>query len=140
MADLVEEVLREHGKVIKGAKIAILGFSYLDNSDDIRNTPSAVLYDEMVMRGAHPILHDPIVQEFDKPFTANLEAALKDADIAIIMTKHIKYQKMNLGLFKEKMFTPILIDGRDTYNEKELEKAGVAYKGLGKGRETVRKR
>jgi UDP-N-acetyl-D-mannosaminuronic acid dehydrogenase len=134
MADLVEETLHEHGKTIKGIKIAILGASYLENSSDTRNTPSAVLYDELVRRGARPILHDPIVQEFDRSFTVDLNEALKDATAAVLMTKHKEYQMMNYKSFKEKMLTPILIDGRDAYNEKEVGKAGLMYKGVGKGR------
>lgn len=51
MVDLTEDTLRKHGRALKGAKIAILGVSYLNNSADIRNTPSEVLYDELVRRG-----------------------------------------------------------------------------------------
>lgn len=37
-ADLLEEGLREAGKELTNAKIAILGVAFLENSDDTRNT------------------------------------------------------------------------------------------------------
>ena len=44
VVDLVENALAEHGKKLKGAKVAILGVAFIENSDDTRNTPSATLY------------------------------------------------------------------------------------------------
>ena len=40
MTDLVEEGLTDAGQKLEGAKIAILGVAFLENSDDTRNTPS----------------------------------------------------------------------------------------------------
>lgn len=138
--DLVEEALAEHGKKLKGAKVAILGVAFIENSDDTRNTPSATLYAELKKRGAKPVLHDPIVRDFELPFTNDLNNALMDADAVILSTKHKEYLKLDLSNLKKKLATPIIVDGRNAFAEDIAVKAGFTYRGVGKGnsRETRR--
>ena len=40
MADLAEAALRQAGIPLSSAKIAILGYAFLEESDDTRNTPA----------------------------------------------------------------------------------------------------
>jgi UDP-N-acetyl-D-mannosaminuronic acid dehydrogenase len=134
--DLVEGALAEHGKKLQGAKVAILGVAFQENSDDTRNTPSATLYAELEKRGAKPVLHDPIVRDFELPFTSILDDALKNADAIILSTKHKDYLKLNLHDLKKKMRTPILIDGRNAFEARLAQEAGFTYRGVGKGKQT----
>jgi len=132
--DLVEEALAKHDKKLNGAKVAILGVAFLENSDDTRNTPSAVLYNELKKRGAKPMLHDPIVRDFDLPFTNDLDKALEGADAVVLSTKHKEYLKLDLKKMREKLATPVLIDGRNAFTWEAANKAGLTYRGVGKGR------
>jgi len=132
--DLVEEALAEHDKKLNSAKVAILGVAFLENSDDTRNTPSAVLYNELKKRGAKPVLHDPIVRDFDLPFTNDLDKALEGADAVVLSTKHKEYLKLDLKKMREKLATPVLIDGRNAFTWDAANKAGLTYRGVGKGR------
>jgi UDP-N-acetyl-D-mannosaminuronic acid dehydrogenase len=134
VVDLVEDALGEHGKKLKDAKVAILGVAFLENSDDTRNTPSATLYNELKKRGAKPVLHDPIVRDFDLPFTSNLDEALTGADAAILSTKHREYTKLDLKKLRTKLATPVLIDGRNAFTAEAANDAGLTYRGVGKGR------
>jgi UDP-N-acetyl-D-mannosaminuronic acid dehydrogenase len=133
VADLVEDALAELGKKLKGAKVAILGVAFLENSDDTRNTPSAVLYRELERRGAKPFLHDPIVRDFDLPFTNDLNKALEGADAVVLSTKHTQYLKLDLKKMKEKLATPVLVDGRNAFTLEAAKEAGLTYRGVGKG-------
>ena len=132
MTDLLEEGLRDAGRKIEGAKIAILGVAFLENSDDTRNTPSKPLYELLLKRGAQPVLHDPYVRDFDIPFTKDLNEAINGADAIVIVTKHNEYLNLDLGSMKNTMRTPVLVDGRDVYRKEECEKLGFIYKGVGK--------
>jgi UDP-N-acetyl-D-mannosaminuronic acid dehydrogenase len=138
VADLAEEALAEHNKRIKGAKVAILGVAFLENSDDTRNTPSATLYAELRRRGAKPVLHDPIVRDFDFPFTSDLGKALNDADAAILMTKHKEYLELDLKELRRRLATPVLIDGRNAFKSDKARKAGLSYRAVGKGTRALR--
>lgn len=134
VVDLVEDALAERGKNLKGAKVAILGVAFLENSDDTRNTPSATLYHELKKRRAKPVLHDPIVQRFEIPFTNNLDEAVVGADAVVFATKHKEYLRLDLNMIRKKMATPILIDGRNVFDEKTAKNAGFTYRGVGKGK------
>jgi UDP-N-acetyl-D-mannosaminuronic acid dehydrogenase len=134
VVDLLEEALAEHGKKLTGSKIAILGVAFLENSDDTRNTPSAVLYEELKKRGAKPVLHDPHIRDFELPFTEDLDEAIKYADAVILSTKHKEYLALDLKKLKNKLRTPVLIDGKNAYNEEEAASAGLTYRGVGKGK------
>jgi len=133
VVDLVEEALAEHGRNLKGAKVAILGVAFLENSDDTRNTPSATLFNELKKRGAKPVLHDPIVRDFEIPFTQDLNEALANADAVVLSTKHREYLKIDLRKMREKLSVPVLVDGRNAFSEEEARKAGLTYRGVGKG-------
>jgi UDP-N-acetyl-D-mannosaminuronic acid dehydrogenase len=132
MAELLEEGLNEAGQKLEGAKIAILGVAFLENSDDTRNTPSQVLYELLTKKGAKPVLHDPYVRDFDVPFTTDLNEAIEGADAIVIVTRHNEYLSLDLSLVINKMRTPVLVDGRNAYNKEECEKLGFIYLGVGK--------
>ena len=132
VVDLLEQALNESKKNIKDAKIAILGIAFLENSDDTRNTPSKPLYELLINKGAKPVLHDPYVRDFDYPFTKDFDEAVKNADAIIIATKHKGYCNLDLKALKDKMHTPVLIDGRNVYQKEECEKLGFIFKGVGK--------
>jgi UDP-N-acetyl-D-mannosaminuronic acid dehydrogenase len=132
MVDLVEEGLTEAGRQLEGAKIAILGVAFLENSDDTRNTPSKPLYELLMKKGAKPVLHDPYVRDFDLPFTEDLNAVIEGADAIALVTKHKEYLNLNLNPIKTQMRTPVLVDGRNVYKKEVCEKAGFIYKGVGK--------
>jgi UDP-N-acetyl-D-mannosaminuronic acid dehydrogenase len=140
VADLTEEALAEHNKKIRGSKIAVLGVAFLENSDDTRNTPTTVLYNEMIKRGAQPVLHDPLVRDFEFPFTKDLDKALTQADAVILLTKHKEYQNIDLNELSTKLATPILIDGRNMFSKDAAIKAGLTYRGVGKGTHSNRHR
>jgi len=132
MADLLEGGLKDAGKMLKDAKIAVLGVAFLENSDDTRNTPAKTLYEILEKKGAKPVLHDPYVRDFDLPFTKDFNEVIRDADAIVIVTKHKEYVHLDLSSIKNKMNTPVIIDGRNIYQKEECEKAGFIYKGIGK--------
>jgi len=131
-AHLLEDGLKQAGKNLKGAKIAILGVAFLENSDDTRNTPTKLFYEMVKKKGAKPVLHDPYVKDFEYPFTSNFDEAIKDADALVIFTKHKQYLNLDLTKIKKKIKKPVLIDGRNAYKKEECEKAGFIYRGVGK--------
>jgi UDP-N-acetyl-D-mannosaminuronic acid dehydrogenase len=137
VVDMVEEALAEHGKKLRGSKVAILGVAFLENCDDTRNTPSAAIYKELKKRGAKPMLHDPIVRDFDLPFTKDLDEALSNADAIILSTKHKEYVKLDLKWLRSKLATPVLVDGRNAFSIDAAAKAGLTYRGIGKGTRTA---
>jgi len=134
VADLVEDALKERKMKLKGAKVAILGLAFLENSDDTRNTPSATLYLELKKRGAKPVMHDPLVREHELPFTAKLDEVLKGADAVILSTKHREYGEIDLKKLAKMVRTPVIVDGRNFWVPEKVKQAGFTYRGVGKGK------
>jgi UDP-N-acetyl-D-mannosaminuronic acid dehydrogenase len=132
MIDLLKEGLQKQNKKINNAKIAVLGVAFLENSDDTRNTPTKTVYEKLKAHSANPTLHDPYVREFDYPFTKDVDEALIDSDAVILMVKHKDYLNLDFKDLKQKMNTPVFIDGRNAFDKNALEKAGFTYLGIGK--------
>ena len=70
--------------------VAVLGYSYLAESDDIRNSPSQVLVEELRGRGLDVRIHDPFVDGYKGP----VESVLDGCQAAVVMVPHIEYDSL----------------------------------------------
>jgi UDP-N-acetyl-D-mannosaminuronic acid dehydrogenase len=134
LADMTFQALTEQGVDLDGAKIAVLGVAYLEDSDDTRNTPAIVVIEALQEKCGSVAAHDPYVRELDGyELTRDLEMALRGADAAVIVTKHRPYYDLDLSWLKETMRTPILVDGRNVFDAGTARAAGFTYRAIGKG-------
>jgi len=136
-AELIMQALAEKKISTKDAKVAVLGIAYLEDSDDVRNTPSTALIETLERHGITVKAHDPFVRQQEYPhaqIVRDLHIALRDVDAAIIATKHAEYYKMDPEKLKSLMRTHIMVDGRNVLPGKEWEAKGFIYKGVGKGK------
>lgn len=79
------------------------------------------------------MLHDPLVRDFEKPFTDDLKKAVEGADALILVTAHRQYKDIDLMWLKEAMKTHVIIDGRNFFDGDVVRNAGFIYKCIGKG-------
>jgi UDP-N-acetyl-D-mannosaminuronic acid dehydrogenase len=136
MYNLTQEGLTRAGKKFKGSKIALLGWAFLNNSDDTRNTPSKLYYDMVIKAGAQVSVHDPYVLEYGNlKISQDLEECIKGATAIVIFTGHKHY--LNLKASTPKKLSghshPIIIDGRNVVDPDAFIKEGFVYKGIGRG-------
>lgn len=124
---LLENALEEAGSLLEDARVAILGYAYLDDSDDTRNSPSEVLEQHLLDRGATVVVHDPVV----KDYRSDVYEAIEGCDAVVIMVAHTFYRNLNLKDLKNKLRHPILIDGRRVIDSIRAEKAGFDYYAIG---------
>ena len=124
MMDLLKKAL---GKNLKGARILVMGYAYLEDSDDTRNSPSQTLVDHLKKEGAETIIHDPFVSEYE----GNLLEMAQGCEAAVLMVKHSAYAGLDLRELAGAMKQAILIDGRGFYSREEAEAAGLRYVGIG---------
>lgn len=134
MVDLLEEALNEAGREIRGSRICVLGYAFLENSDDARNTPTVPLLKELERRGAACVIHDPYIEK-DEGYRIerDIDSALKGCDAVVLMTKHEEYRSLTPERLKSQLRSSIVIDGRDMYNSREFLDRGFIFKGMGKG-------
>jgi UDP-N-acetyl-D-mannosaminuronic acid dehydrogenase len=134
LARLVEEALAASGRRIKGARVAVLGFAYRENTEDARNTPAIPFIRELRRRGADVTIHDPYARsERGYRIVRDLQAAVKGADCLAIVTAHDAYRTLDLRAVRRRMRRRVLVDGRNAFAGSDAVKAGFVYRGIGKG-------
>ena len=86
----VQRALNDAGRAVKGARIAVFGVSYKPGVGDVRESPALKILELLTEFGAEISYHDPHVpslHEFGLQ-SVGVEQALKDADLALIVTAH----------------------------------------------------
>jgi nucleotide sugar dehydrogenase len=129
MADLVVAALGEFGRTIQQARVAVLGYAYLENSYDTRNTPSDPLCAYLRELGAEVHIHDPYIEEYCRP----LAEVVANVDAIVVMVRHDAYRDLDLAVVRAQVRLPILIDGRRTFRPEAAQQAGFHFRSLGRG-------
>ena len=117
MAELTLKALKEARVKPEEARVTILGYAFLEDSDDTRNTPAQPLIDELRSKGVQEIVvHDPHVRKEELPeVERDLYTSLQGADCACLVTKHAEYRDLDFHRLASVMRTPIVIDGRNLF-------------------------
>lgn len=134
MVELLEEVFSEKKIDTAGSRVGILGFAFLQDSDDSRNTPTVQLMDELTKKGIEFIIHDPFdYKDDDVKVVHDLDSMMNDLDAIIIMTKHREYLDLDPDSLLRRMKNKIIIDGRNTIDPEIFIEKGFSVRGIGKG-------
>ena len=131
MAELTVDALEEAGLEIEGAWVAVLGYAYLENSDDTRNSPSEILVNRLEELGAQVRIHDPWVREYQ----GDLTEVVRDCDAVVVMVAHDAYRELGLAGLRELVAHPVLVDGRNVFPPEQVQATGWIYRGVGRGQQ-----
>jgi len=127
VAELAEDGLGEAGRAVKDAKVAVLGYAYLENTGDARNSPTIPLLERLAALGAKVMVHDPHFAEYN----TGLREAVVGSDCVIVMVAHDEYRALDLADLREWVATPVLIDGRNVFDKERARELGFIHKGVG---------
>jgi len=124
----------------KGIKVAILGLTFKPGTDDLREAPSCDNIKLLLESGADNIYaFDPIgMDNYKKIYPTEInyaktcEEALKDANICFIFTEWGEIKEIKPNKYKKLMKTPLVYDGRNIYDIKEMKEEGVEYYSIGR--------
>ena len=92
----VQDILNDHSKSLRGANVLLLGMTYKPDIADMRESPSAEVAELLVEKGAITKFYDPHVEVFKHHDLVingekDLDAALKAADVVILLQNHKAY-------------------------------------------------
>jgi UDPglucose 6-dehydrogenase len=124
--------------ILKDKKIGILGLSFKPNTDDIREAPSIYIIKMLKQKGAKIKAYDPkamkkMEQIFpDIEYCENPYEVVKNSDCLVILTEWDEFKKLDLKKVKRLLNQPIIIDGRNIFEPKKMEKLGFIYKSIGR--------
>ena len=140
--------LRELIPNLEGKTIAILGLTFKPGTDDLREAPSIDNIELLLDSGCHVKAYDPISTESFKnrikyklesdgttgtiDYYTNIDEALKGADAALIMTEWPQIKEYSLSNYEKHMNEPLLLDGRNCYNLKDIVKTNIKYSSIGR--------
>jgi nucleotide sugar dehydrogenase len=102
VTDRAAELLNRHAKAVNGAKVLLLGVTYKRDIADQRESPARPLARKLLARGARLSYHDPYVPSWlidgrSIPLADDLDAALADADLVILLQAHQAYDPAQLA-------------------------------------------
>ena len=129
---------------LKDKKIALLGVAYRFNSEDTRNSPTLTLANYLRDNNVSYIMHDPYVKDDDQNllkynqqdhFTRDLDEALKDADYIFMCNSHKEYMDNIQKITVTSKTLKGLVDACNIYQADYFESKGIAYTGIGRGKD-----
>ncbi|MFC1527223.1 UDP-glucose dehydrogenase family protein [Candidatus Neomarinimicrobiota bacterium] len=123
---------------IKGKTIAVLGLSFKQMTDDVRESASIKMIQSILNKNGIVKAYDPVAIENMKNHFPNIEysnswqAAVKDADAVAIMTEWHEFRGLDLVELKQLVKTPIILDTRNILSIKNLIKLGFIFDNVGR--------
>jgi len=125
--------------LLAGKIIGVWGLSFKPRTDDMREAPSITIINRLLHAGANIRAHDPeAMDEAKKVFGSKIEyiqdnyEVVKGADALVIITEWNEFRRPNFEKMKKLMRSPVIFDGRNIFDPKEMRSIGFTYYGIGR--------
>jgi UDPglucose 6-dehydrogenase len=144
---LFELIERHFRGEIRGRSFAVWGLAFKPNTDDMREASSRTLLKLLWEAGAKVRVFDPEAMEetrriygerADLHYCEAPDEALQGADALVVVTEWKAFWAPDFARIKAALKQPAIFDGRNIYDPADVEAAGLAYYGIGRGR-SIRK-
>ncbi len=136
---LVVKSLRDCGKSIRRANVAVFGASYKANVKNLQYSPIHLLVERLAKKGAEVRVYDPFFtsEELNKaglPAARGLNGALEEADVLLITVAHDEFKKLNPRSVARLVRRPaVVVDCGYALDPRRIEEEGLVYRRVGRG-------
>lgn len=137
--NLIIDALRACGKPLARRKVTVYGIAYRANVKEARYSPALELIKLVNKRGGRTVVYDPMytpqeLREMGLEAKPNFKMALEGADCAVITVAHDEFKNVNPSDFAFHMRMPAaVVDGACVLDAATVERAGLVYRGVGRG-------
>jgi len=142
---LFELMQRHYGgaSALRGKTVALWGLAFKPNTDDMREASSRRLLQQLWDAGAIVRAYDPEAMDEtrrifgergDLVLCASADDTLQGADALVVITEWKQFRSPDFEELKARLADAVVFDGRNLYEPGEVEEAGLAYYGIGRGR------
>lgn len=133
VAENIVKNLIKAEKHIKGAKVAVLGFTFKENCPDTRNTKIIDIINELREYGIHPLIADPEADAKEAKLLYDVEFvnldSIKNMDAIVLAVAHKKFESLTIGDM-DKFYgegQKVLLDLKGLFNRKDYQNSGYLY-------------
>jgi UDPglucose 6-dehydrogenase len=128
---------------VRGKVFAVWGLSFKPNTDDMREASSRRLLAQLWEAGATVRAYDPEAMDEarrifgerdDLALCRSAQSALEGADALVVVTEWKEFRSPDFARLQSTLRDAVVFDGRNLYEPEEVEAAGLAYYGIGRGR------
>lgn len=136
VADAIIKKLILANKVVRQAKVVILGLTFKENTPDTRNSKVVDIIDSLREYGIEPIIVDPEADADEAKHEYGIDLVdiknVHNADCLVLAVAHDTFRKLSwneidalYGNFENK--DKVLIDVKSILDRKEIEEKGYSY-------------
>ena len=136
---LFEKLKACYNGELQGKTIALWGLAFKPETDDMREAPALVMIDRLLEAGCKVRAYDPIAMEECRRrvgdrivYATDMYDAVLDADALLLLTEWKEFRLPSWAVIRKAMHQPLVLDGRNIYEKKEMEEQGFAYGCIGK--------
>ncbi len=135
---LVNKIKNYYNNDLRGKVISLWGLSFKPHTDDMREAPAIVIIEELLKEDAIVKAYDPIAREEcqrrfgDKIILCKDQyEALIDSEALLLVTEWPEFRDPNFKVMKKLMKERIIFDGRNIYDEEQLNDLDFKYRCIG---------
>jgi UDPglucose 6-dehydrogenase len=124
----------------EGTTIGVWGLTFKAGTDDVRNSLAVRIVNELVARGARVRAFDPSVTGRHLLLKCEIAASASDAldaDALLVLTDWPEFRDVPPQLIAQRLFRPIVVDGRNALDRSALIGLGITYRGIGRNVRTA---
>ena len=135
---LFEKLRNFYQNNLQGKTITLWGLSFKPETDDMREAPALILIQKLLEAGCKVRAYDPAAMNECRRrlgdviyYATDLYDAALDADALLLLTEWKEFRLPSWAVIKKTMKNPLILDGRNIYDKKEMTEMGFTYYCIG---------
>lgn len=127
------------GKSLKGLTVAVWGLSFKPRTDDMREAPAIPIIEGVLARGGRVRAFDPEARDVARQifgrriyYARNAYDALKGTVGLLLLTEWNEFREPDFRKMKRAMKQPVIFDGRNLYDPRQIRALGFTYSSIGR--------
>jgi len=134
-----QRIIDHFGERASSSTLAVWGLAFKSRTDDVREAPALHAIRMFLEHGFKVRAHDPealgttraelgdAIEMFEDGYVM-----LNGADALVVFTDWPEFRTPDFDLIREKLSRPLIFDGRNMYDPKQLAKRGFEYHCIGR--------
>jgi len=136
---MLEKIRTALGGQFEGKTVALLGLTFKPNTDDLRESPSMKILEQLAGAGARVRAYDPVgtplveaEHQREVEICRDEYHAAEGAEVLVLATEWNQFRGLDLDRLKALMREPVVVDLRNVYEPDMMRRRGFRYTGVGR--------